>query len=50
MPKFSYPNDPEGSVCPHCGESNKPCSYINSLSRGWARQACKYKYTKKVKE
>ena len=46
MPKFSYPNDPKDSKCPYCGESGKPCSHVNSLSRAWARGACKKKYPK----
>ena len=44
-----YITDPEGSVCPHCGEANKPCSYVNSLARSWARQACAHKYRKKMR-
>jgi len=43
MKKFTYPNDPPGSKCPYCGETNKVCSHIDSLSRAWARQACAYK-------
>ena len=50
MRRFQYPNDPPDAKCPHCGESGKPCSYVNSLSRGWARQACKYKYSKKTEK
>ena len=47
MKKFKYPNDPENATCPHCGQKQNPCSYVNSLARGWARQACKYKHSKK---
>jgi len=32
--------------CPYCGESDKPCSEINSLARAWARDACKKKHQK----
>jgi prepilin signal peptidase PulO-like enzyme (type II secretory pathway) len=35
-----YIKDPPDAVCPHCGQKNKPCSYVNSLSRAWARGAC----------
>lgn len=37
----SYVNDPPDSKCPYCGESGKPCSHVNSLSRAYARGACK---------
>jgi len=50
MPQKSntkYPHDPQEAFCPHCGEKQRPCSYVNSLARGWARQACKYKHSKK---
>jgi prepilin signal peptidase PulO-like enzyme (type II secretory pathway) len=33
--------DPPDSFCPYCGKKNKPCSHVNSLSRAWARGACK---------
>ena len=46
MSKFKYPNDPPDAKCPHCGEKGKPCSYVNSLSRAWARSACKKKQNK----
>ena len=36
-----YANDPPDAKCPYCGESGKICSYINSVSRGWGRGACK---------
>jgi len=44
-----YIDDPKDSVCPYCGEANKTCSYVNSLARSWARQACFMKYKKKMK-
>ena len=40
----SYENDPPDAKCPYCGESRKSCSNVNSLSRAWARSACKYKH------
>jgi hypothetical protein len=46
MPKFSYPNDPPDAKCPHCGESQKPCSYVNSMARAYARGACAKKHDK----
>ena len=36
-----YIKDPPDEKCPYCGEKQKPCSYVNSLSRAWARSACK---------
>ena len=48
MPKYSYPNDPPEARCPYCGEQGKPCSFIDSLARAYARGACKNKYKKKV--
>ncbi len=36
-----YIKDPPDAICPHCGKKQKPCSYVNSLSRAWARSACK---------
>ena len=39
-----YLGDPSDAECPYCGEKNKPCSHVNSLARGWARQACAYKH------
>lgn len=39
-----YILDPPDSKCPHCGKKQKPCSYVNSLSRAWARDACKKKH------
>ena len=38
-----YLKDPADAKCPYCGESGKSCSHIDSLSRAWARQACKNK-------
>ena len=40
-----YANDPPDAKCPYCGESGKICSYINSLSSGWGRGACKIKHS-----
>jgi len=42
MAKFNYPNSSE--KCPYCGEKQKPCSEITSLSRAYARAACRKKY------
>ena len=39
-----YISDPPDAVCPHCGEKQKSCSYVNSLSRAWARSACAKKH------
>ena len=36
-----YLSDPPDTKCPYCGRSKKSCSYVNSLSRSWARDACK---------
>ena len=44
MIKFKYPNYPPDAKCPYCGEYKKPCSYVNSLSRAWARDACSKKH------
>jgi hypothetical protein len=38
-----YLSDPPDAKCPHCGKPQKPCSHLNSLSRAWARDACKKK-------
>jgi hypothetical protein len=40
----SYSSDPPDAKCPYCGLSGKPCSHLNSLSRAWARDACKKKH------
>lgn len=42
-----YIFDPPDSSCPHCGKKQKPCSYVNSLSRAWARDICAKKHDKK---
>ena len=44
--KKYFKDDPVDAKCPHCGESGKPCSYINSLARAWARSACARKNNK----
>jgi hypothetical protein len=41
MSKFNYPDDPQNEKCPYCGEKGKPCSYVNSMARAYARGACK---------
>lgn len=38
-----YISDPPDAKCPYCGKKQKSCSHVNSLSRAWARQACKKK-------
>lgn len=38
-----YVNDPTDATCPHCRKKSRPCSYVNSLSRAWARDACSKK-------
>jgi hypothetical protein len=45
-----YISDPLDAVCPHCGEKQKSCSYVNSLSRAWARSACAKKHSTKSSE
>jgi hypothetical protein len=35
-----YISDPEDAICPYCGKKYRPCSYVNSLSRAWSRDAC----------
>jgi len=40
----SYANDPLDAKCPYCGQSEKGCSFINSLSRAWIRGACAKKH------
>ena len=35
-----YLLDPPDAVCPYCGQKQKSCSYVNSVSRAWARDAC----------
>jgi hypothetical protein len=39
-----YNADPPDAVCPYCGKKQRSCSYVNSLSRAWARSACAKKY------
>jgi hypothetical protein len=39
-----YIDDPPDAKCPYCGEKQKSCSYVNSLSRAWARSACSKKH------
>ena len=39
-----YANDPPDAKCPYCGQSKKNCSYVNSLSRAWARNICAKKH------
>jgi len=39
-----YISDPPDAQCPYCGEKQKSCSYVNSLSRAWARSACLKKH------
>lgn len=41
MSKFKYSNDPQGSKCPYCKKSGKPCSYVDSMARAYARGICK---------
>ncbi len=38
-----YVGDPPDAKCPYCGQRGKSCSYVNSLSRSWARHECKKK-------
>ena len=42
-----YLSDPPDARCPYCGESQKICSYIDSLNRSWGRDACKKKNHRK---
>jgi hypothetical protein len=42
-----YLKDPPDAKCPYCGEYGKVCSYLNSWSRSWARDACAKKYNHK---
>jgi hypothetical protein len=41
-----YVGDPPDAKCPHCGKKGKSCSYVNSLSRAWARSICAKKNPK----
>ena len=45
-----YVGDPPDAECPYCGEKQKPCSHVNSLSRAWARSVCAKKHTTKSSE
>jgi len=45
-----YVSDPPDAKCPYCGEKQKSCSYVNSLSRAWARSACAKKHSTKFSE
>jgi hypothetical protein len=45
-----YITDPPDAKCPYCGKSQMGCSYINSLSRAWARGACAKKHNHQKKE
>jgi hypothetical protein len=38
-----YLADPPDAQCPYCNKKQKACSHVNSLSRAWARGACKKK-------
>jgi hypothetical protein len=44
-----YLKDPPDAVCPYCGKSGRSCSYVNSLSRAWARQFCSKNIKNKTK-
>ena len=45
-PSISIPDPLEvDAVCPYCGKSGKSCSYVNSVSRAYARGACAKKNT-----
>lgn len=44
-----YLSDPPDTKCPYCGRFKKSCSYVNSLSRSWARDACKKNHNIKFK-
>jgi len=39
-----YIADPPDAVCPYCGQKQKSCSHVNSVSRAWARDRCAKKY------
>jgi hypothetical protein len=40
-----YANDPPDAKCPYCEQKRKSCSYVNSLSRAWGRDACAKKHS-----
>jgi hypothetical protein len=39
-----FQNDPPDMVCPYCGQKGRPCTYVNSMARAYARAACKKKH------
>ena len=39
-----YVSDPPDAECPYCGKKQKSCSYVNSVSRAWARDTCAKKH------
>jgi hypothetical protein len=39
-----FQNDPQGVVCPYCKQSGRPCTFVNSMARAYARAACKKKH------
>jgi hypothetical protein len=39
-----YIGDPPDAKCPYCGQSQKGCSHVNSVSRAWARDTCAKKH------
>ena len=42
-----YISDPPDAKCPYCGKKQRPCSYVNSVSRSWARERCAKENTSK---
>lgn len=38
-----FDSDPLDAQCPYCEKIKSPCSHVDSLSRAWARYACKRK-------
>ena len=48
MRRPNYPNDPPDAKCPFCGSSDAICSWIDSVPRSWARQACQKRYLKQA--
>lgn len=45
-----YLSDPPDAKCPYCGQKQKPCSYVNSISRSWSRDACAKKNSSNFSE
>jgi len=43
-----FQNDPPGIVCPYCQRSGRPCTFVNSMARAYARAACKKKNAAKT--